>query len=212
MSSTIQRAYNVVRPHLPRTWQTYAGVRVHDARVLDATLSHPDYKRGLIEAIQEHAAGRHVELVGFGRGVSTVKALEAGAAHVSAYEAAENMLTLGVETLLANGQPLHQVTLHHALVGPAVDVFGDASGARQLDPSRLGVGDVLVIDAEGAELEILEAQDSPPAPLSIVETHPDKGSNAVEVDAKLNRLGYRVEWRDYEPDRADKDVLVGRQS
>lgn len=194
-----------MRGHLPRRWATYRGLVARDARLLDVTLSHPDYKDGVVAAIANNVSGKHVELVGFGRGITTVLALKNGATHVTAYEAAAEMIPIGVETMLANNASLSQVTLHHALVGPAVDVFGSADGARSMYPSELGCGDVLVLDCEGAEGEILKSL-SAKYDTIIVEDHPPKGTVASELVGHLE--GYKCEIVDYEPDRPKKSVVV----
>ena len=160
--SIVQSAYNRIRPYLPRAWETFNGVEVYSGRALDQTLSHPDYKQGLLDAIRDHVGGKTVELVGFGRGVTTVVALEAGASHVDVYEAATEMITLGVRTVVRNGVPLERVKFFHALVGEGVDVYGTADGASSVSPSTLGGRDVLILDCEGAERSILSTMNEMP--------------------------------------------------
>lgn len=211
--SAAQRAYDaVLRPHLPRTWRECAGIQVRDAKPLDRTADRPDYKPGLVSAIREHVSGRTVTLVGFGRGVSTAIALQAGATHVRAVEASAAMIPIAMETLVANGCPVELVTVEHALVGPAIDVYGDAGEPREVAPHELGPTDILVMDCEASELPILEDRAAPPAGVVIVETHPGKGAPTDATSRELERLGYAVETRDLaDPNNADdKRVLVGR--
>jgi len=209
----VRQAYNrIVRPRLPRSEiSVWAGVPVRDTPVLDRTRVHDGYKAGFLSAISEVVQdGDRVALVGFGRGVSTVYALRAGADHVVAYEGAAEMVDVGSETLRMVGRR-DDVTVRHAVVGEAVDLYGDGSEAEVVPPSAIADADVLVLDCEGAELSILSGIDSPPARV-VVETHPNKGASDAAVRELLDRAGYALETRAYEPNRPDKTVFVGRSS
>lgn len=206
----VQHVYNrVLRERLPRKFGVYAGVPARTCKLFDATDYFPDYKRGLIEAIQEHVSdGDHVDLVGFGRGISTVHLLRAGASHVTAYEAAPEMIEIGRETLSVNTVPEEAVDIRHSLVGEAVDVYGDESGANVVSPGELSSADVLILDCEGAEESILSKLGNLPETV-IVETHPERGvppqvtTDALKDDYETKRLRYH-------PDRElEKQVIVG---
>lgn len=205
-----QKLYNgVLRERLPRKFAIYAGVPARGARLLDATDHFPDYKPGLLSAIDEYVEdGDHVELVGFGRGISTVKLLEAGAGHVTAYEASQEMIEIGQETLEVNEVPGDAVTVEHALVGEGVDVYGDVEGATVVSPAELSDADVLVLDCEGAEAGILDELGTLPETV-IVETHPECG---VPHEATTTRLvdDYDLDLRRYSPHReVAKQVVTG---
>lgn len=206
----IQQLYNdLLRPHLPRTWGVYHGVAARDVRLLDLNTNFPDYKVGLLSAIEEHAPGRSIELVGLGRGVSTVTALRAGATHVTAYEAADRMITIATETLEANRCNFNDVTIRHALVGDAHNVYGSMDGANVVSPTDLGDADCLVLDCEGAERGILKEMDGRPE-IVIVESHPFDDAPTTIVQSLLKDLGYQVSIRMYEPDAPNhKHVLIG---
>lgn len=205
-----QKAYNnVIRDRLPRKFAVYAGVPARGARLFDVTDQFPHYKPGLLSAIEENVEdGDHVELVGFGRGVSTVKILEAGAAHVTAHEASQEMIAIGNETLQVNGIQDDAVTVNHTLVGEAIDVYGGAETATVVSPSQLSDADVLVLDCEGAESSILDALGRRPETI-IVETHPECG---VPPEATRTQLvgDYDLDSRRYSPTReAEKQVVTG---
>lgn len=208
--SLVQQLYNrVLRQRLPRKFAVYAGVPARGARLLDSTDHFPNYKPGLLSAIDEYVEdGDHVELVGFGRGVSTVKFVEAGAGHVTAHEASREMIEIGRETLEVNGVPNDAVTIEHTLVGKDVDVYGDSTGATVVSPSELSNADILVLDCEGAEEEILENLGTLPETM-IVETHPECG---VPHEATTTQLvdDYDLDLRRYSPEReVEKQVVTG---
>ncbi|WP_135823076.1 FkbM family methyltransferase [Halostella litorea] len=211
--SLIHRAYNrLVRPRLPRSEiSVYAGVPVRNTPVLDRERVHAEYKAGFLDAIGETVVdGDRVCLVGFGRGVSTVYAVRAGASHVTAIDGATEMLAIGEETLEMTGHR-GRVTTLHAIVGEAIDLYGDGDGADTVPPADLPTSDVLVLDCEGAELSILAGLEDPPQK-AVVETHPPKGAADDAVRERMREAGYaRINAREYEPDRPEKTVFVGWQ-
>jgi len=202
----LKRAYNALaRPHTPRTIGVYAGVPARSARLLDATKIHPDYKRGLVDAIESEVDdGDTVCLIGFGRGISTVYALRAGADRVVAFEGSREMIQRGRETLQMQGLG-KRVEVHHAIVGEAIDVYGSGAGAQIVSPAELPECDVLVLDCEGAELSILGGMTSAPETV-IVETHPRKGAPAAAARDVLEPYE-SVEAREY-PAAEDGSVAL----
>lgn len=210
----LQTAYNeTIRPRLPRKYGVYAGVPVRNEGLLDAVDHHPNYKRGLVDAIRETVEdGDTVVLVGGGRGVSTVHCLRAGADEVIAFEAAAEMIETAAATVRAAEVP-GRAEFRHALVGEAVEVYGDLGGADVVAPDELPDGDVLVMDCEGAERSILEGAGDLPETV-IVETHPERGVPTGPTETLLADAGYDVTARQYEPDQAvaDKRILVGRRT
>lgn len=207
LKSIVQQPYNRIRPYLPRAWGTFAGVDVPGYRLGDVTRSHESYKLGLREALREHTPGERVDLVGFGRGVTTVVMLRAGAEHVTGYEAADEMIRVGERTLRANDVPRDRVTIRHALVGEAVDVYGSADGAEAVPPAALrgSPSDVLVLDCEGAEQSIVPAVAGAYGTI-ICECHPEKGVALDDVRPALSE--YDVDSLPYEPGREEKRILV----
>lgn len=133
-----------------------------------------------------------MELVGFGRGVSTVHAIQAGATHVTAYEASKSMIDEARMTLDVNWCDRSRLTIRHALVGEDVNVFGAVGEADRMSPSELNTADMLVPDVEGAELGILDRISTWPE-IVIVETHPALGAPTAEVLDRLEPVYADVE-------------------
>lgn len=206
----IQSVYNrFLRPYLPRTWGVYRGVAARDVRLLDLHTHFPEYKEGFLSSIEEYAPSREIELVGFGRGVSTTVALEAGAQHVTAYEASPEMIQRGRETLRANRCDEERVSIVHGLVGTAKNVYGDMGDPEILNPNDLQGADCLVLDCEGAEVGILEELNTTPEVI-IVESHPFNGAPTGTVEHLLTDCGYNVDIREYVSDAPEgKHVLIG---
>lgn len=203
-----KKTYNAtIRDKLPRKSGKLAGVECPHARLLDLTADRPQYKAGFISAIHDYVReGDNALLIAFGRGVSTVHLVRAGA-RVTAYEGAKQMIDIGERTI-ENAGVDDRVTVHHAVVGEAVDLYGPMEGAEVVSPADLPEGDVLALDCEGAELSILDGLEARPETV-IVETHPDKGAPDEAVREHLSDQGYTViDDRDYEPENDDKRVLV----
>lgn len=209
MKDTLQRYYDRVRPYLPRRRGTYRGYVARDDRLLDATTARPEYKEGVVRAIEANAPGRDVRIVGFGRGITAMVALQAGARSVTAYEAAEAMVDIGIESFRLNDVPTEDLTVRHAIVGEAIDVFGSANGADGIPPDEFDPGELLVLDCEGAEVSIIDGLSVLPERM-IVETHPANGADTETVRQLMQEKGLVVESRPYEPGSDSKSVLVGR--
>lgn len=211
LREVIRTLYNkTVRPYLPRKISIYAGVPVRSAGLFDMNDHHPNYKKGLIDAISETISNNDtVVLVGFGRGVSAVHCLRSGASEVIAYEAATQMCELGRETLELTGDS-KSVDINHAIVGEEINVYGDSTNAAVVTPDNLKYGDVLLLDCEGAEASILGGLDWRPGSC-IIETHPERGVPTEKTASMLTDLGYDVRRKMYEPEQnhESKRILVG---
>lgn len=208
----VRRFYDLtLRPYLPEKYRLLAGVAVRDTPLFDLTADKPNYKRGLMTAIERGVReGDIVDLVGYGRGVSTIRAFDAGASHVTAYEASEEMIELANETVTVNRPFGTDVTVKHALVGDPIKIYGDASGADVVDPSTLCESDVLVLDCEGSEKSILESLGSFPRTI-ICETHPERGVSTAEVVDTIDD-SYVVDLLEYEPDEGPKKVVYAEKA
>lgn len=191
----IQRAYNrLVRPHLPRKIASYNGVPVRQPRLFDATDHDPDYESALLAAVRRQVdRGDHVVIVGGGWGVSAVVAArEAGpGGAVDVIEASREQWGHVRETCRLAGVA-DRVTVRHAVVGEAIDVWGPVADADHVPPESLPAADVLVLDCEGAERPILEEFDGVPARM-VVETHELFDSSHDVVAEALERSGYDCE-------------------
>lgn len=193
-----------LRSRLPRRYGNYGGIAARDVRLLDFTATFPDYKQGLIEAIEFHINPEDtVTLVGAGRGVSSVRIAEQGAT-VHAYEAAKEMIPVAKETVQVAGYD-HQTTFHHRTVGDSIDVYGSEFGPH-MKPKFLNPNDVLVMDCEGAEYSILKDLHHYPETV-IVETHPEKEVKTKWVESVLLDAGYDVVNNPYKEDSPNKRVL-----
>jgi hypothetical protein len=108
------------------------------------------------------------------------------------------------ETLRLN-QIYHRTSVEHAVVGSAIDIYGDLEGARHVHPTDLPACDILELDCEGAEIEILQQLSISPRTI-IVETHAHLDAPEADVRAELDRLGYDIVERGIE--MAEKGVFV----
>jgi len=206
----VQRAYDgIVRDHLPRTWCVYGDIPARDNRLLDTTDYKPHYKAGLVSAIQDHVGdGDDAVLIGGGRGISSVHLARQGA-RVVAYEAGAEMCDIARDTVARQGWS-QAVDVRHAVVGDALDVFGELGEPDTVPAESLDTRDVLVMDCEGAEMSILRRLEDWPQTI-IVESHPGNGATTGAVRTRLEHRGYDVTDRQYEPgDTSGKRVVVGR--
>lgn len=220
MNAIIHSIYNnLVRPRTPGKIALFNGVAVRDGitsrgvRLFDINDVQPDYKQEFIEAIHSNIRqGDDVTLIGGGRGVTAVHALRAGAGHVTAYEAASVMLPVIEETVdmdwLASPET---VDIKHALVAEGRNVYGDIEEAEIIEPTNLNLGDVLVMDCEGAEEPIIE-QMNPTCHRIIVETHPAQNAPTERVRKLIRERGYEIiHDRSIESWDEGKRVLVGQR-
>lgn len=207
----IQQIYNsTIRLYLPNKSRTLTRVDVKDTPLFDRSADNPEYKIGLILALYDNiSTNDHVDIVGFGRGVTTTHCLYAGASHVIGYEGAVNMIRKGTDTVERNFGDTSSIDVRHAIVGEPIDVYGDSSDAAIISPSDLSDADALVLDCEGAEISILSELGSLPETI-ICESHPKKGAPAEEIVDLLNDE-YTVTTRSHKPEQDAKLVVVGEK-
>lgn len=205
----VQSLYNsTIRHRLPKKSRSLAGVTLDDAPLFDLTVERPLYKIGLVMSIYDHVSdGDHVEIVGFGRGVSTTHILRAGAGSVTGYEGAANMITKGKKTVARNYDGTPSLDVRHAVVGESIDVYGDQSNAQSVHPSELSDADVLVLDCEGAEKSILEHLGTNPETI-LCESHPSKGTRVSTITSILDDR-YTTTVRKQKPRKDAKSIVIG---
>lgn len=187
-----------ITPHLPRRFATFNGVRVRGARVGDGILpwrdrDKPAFESGLVAAIEEHVTeGDDAVIVGGGWGVTAVRtARRVGkAGSVIVFEGSTREVARVRETLRLNGG-FNNVTVHHAVVGPAVALRGNAGDAEQVRPKELPECDVFELDCEGAETTIISELEIRPRRI-FVETHSMNDAPPEEVREGLAAKDYRV--------------------
>lgn len=209
---TVRKIYNnTIRRSLPKKNRTLAGVTVHDTPLFDLSADNPRYKTGFLMAIHDNISeGDTVDIIGFGRGVSTVHILRAGAKKVNAYEAASDMITLGTDTLKRNvDSNTAKVEIKNAVVGEPVDVYGDYSDADFVSPGELSMSDVFVLDCEGAETDILSNLGTYPNTI-ICETHPTKGA-PPEAIVDILEDEYETSIREHKLSEHPTKVVVGHR-
>ena len=194
---TIQSIYNnYIRTLLPKRTVTYNEVSVEAGRVADSlipwqTTDIPNYEGGLLRGIRKYVDdGDTVVVVGGGWGVSTVVAArQAGSSgRVITFEGSKEVVETVEETVDKN-QVGDRVSVQHAIVAQANSLRGDADGAQVIHPSGLPECDVLVLDCEGAELDIIEEMEIQPSAL-IAETHGMFGATEQKVRSRLKGAGY----------------------
>lgn len=196
-----------VRDRLPRKIGVYNGIPVRDRALLDVTDEQPDYEGALVAAVRWYVTtGDNVVVVGGGRGVSTVSAARATGptGEVDSFEGGDEQFVLLEETLELNRVD-EWTSVHRAVVGNDVDVYGDTRESAMVEPSGLPECDVLVLDCEGAEVGVLDGLQQQPRTI-IVETHGFLGTPETEVREVLSHHGYEVVKR--QPEYEDRGVIV----
>lgn len=187
-----------IGPHLPRRPGTFNGVRVRGARLGDGVLpwrdgDKPEFESGLVAAIEEHVEeGDDAVIVGGGWGVTTVRtARRVGkTGSVTVFEGSAREAARVRETLRVNGG-FDNVTVHHAIVGPAVAIRGESGDAEQVNPEELPECNVLELDCEGAETTILKEMIVRPRRI-FVESHSVNDAPPSEVREILVAKGYQI--------------------
>lgn len=174
------------RPQLPARDGTYTkcnGVLTTrtDTKLLDRYIGLINYEGPLIRCMkQEIEPGDRVVIVGGGYGVSSVVAsrLAGSEGNVIVFEGAENMLPKIEETVSVNKAT--NVKIRHNVVSEAISLYGDDNGTSVIPPQELPDCDVLVLDCEGAEVDILTNMIHSPRSV-VVETHGHYGAPTSEV-------------------------------
>lgn len=185
-----------IRPFIPRRTVAYNGITVRASHMGDSLIPWqetdlPDYECGLIRGIRTHVQeGETVVVVGGGWGVSTVAATNQVGENgqVITYEGGKESVEKVLDTVKLNDAEEY-VSVKHAVVGDAVAIRGNFSEAKDIPPTKLTECDVLVLDCEGAEIEILEKMEMRPRAI-IVETHGMYGATKADVDEQLAKAGF----------------------
>lgn len=192
--TALRRIYDsLVRPHLPKKVGVYNGVPVRDRGLLDVTDVQENYEGALVESIRSTVeTGDDCVVVGGGRGVSGVIAANAAGpdADVTIYEGSQNQVELVSDTVEL-AQVSKWTTVKHAVVSEAVDIYGETGTADRIQPQEIVDCEALILDCEGAELNIIEALSQHPEKI-IVETHGVFDSPESEVRDALNSQDYNV--------------------
>lgn len=202
-----------VRDRLPRKVGVYNGIPIRDRALFDVTDEQPEYEGALVSGIRRQVStGDHVVVVGGGRGVSTVCASTATGpdGRVECFEGGLEQYNRLADTIRLNRVD-RWTSAHHAVVGEAVDIYGESDGASVVAPADLPDCDVLVLDCEGAEIGILTSLERPPETV-IVETHGFLDSPESAVREVLAERGYEVIDRGVEYEDRGVIVLTARRT
>jgi hypothetical protein len=214
----------VIRPALPMADPIlYAGIPVGHRKVGDARFSRdfddaPGYEQALVTALKADVErGDRVVIVGGGLGVTSVIAAKATGAtgHVDCYEGDWRGVTR-IRQVARLNVVADRITAHHAIVGKAIAVSGNAAAARSIHPCDMPDCDLLELDCEGSEIGILNDMVIRPAVI-LVETHGFLGAPTHWVREILEARGYHVDdlgWAEPRFTNAcvqnDIRVLIGR--
>jgi hypothetical protein len=214
----------VIRPALPIADPIlYAGIPVGHRKVGDARFSRdfndaPGYEQALVTALKANVGpGDRVVIVGGGLGVTSVIAATAAGAsgHVDCYEGDRRGMTR-IRQVARLNVVSDRITAHHAIVGKAIAVSGNAAAARSILPCDMPDCDVLELDCEGSEIGILSDMVIRPGVI-LVETHGFLGAPTDWVRAILEARGYHVDDLGWAEPRFlnacvqnDIRVLIGR--
>lgn len=201
--------YNAIRDFTPRKIGVINGVAYRGPRLFDVTDHQPTWKPPLVNALRATLSpGQSVVFVGGGWCIAPViAAREVGAAgHVDVYEAADQWVAQGRQTITLN-DVTDRVTIHHGIVGEVVTARGPTGGADTVPPSELPDCDCLVLDCEGAERSILQNAEQlrSRTEVLVVETHTDRESPPGTVVDLLE--GWRTELTPF-PHRQDAVVTA----
>lgn len=208
---SIQFNYNrFIRPLFPKKVVEYNDVSVRASYLGDGiipwqTTDIPGYEGALIRGIRRYVTtGDNVVIVGGGWGVSSVAAAGRVGKHgkVITFEASQDAVDKIRYTLDLNDVD-NRVLVHHQIVARAISLRGPEGDVETIVPEDLPECDVLVLDCEGAEIDILSEMEIRPRVI-IVETHGIFGAPKDEVKDKLTNAGYNPvtseiaeeRWRD----------------
>lgn len=202
-----------IRPFLPtRGRHRLNGVPWRTRRLGDSVTtpgwSDPTYEDALLSALRSQVRpGDSVGVIGGGRGISSVVAAERAGTdgRVAVYEASADRIDWIEQTVSLN-EVADRVDVHHALVGPAVAVYGRAGSVSHVAPQDLPAFDVLEMDCEGAELAVLRELDQSPR-VVIVEVHPPEVTEAAVRDV-LDDRGYVIVDRGWENEDAGTPLPI----
>lgn len=188
----------LIRPLLPKRIISYNSVLVRASRVGDSLVPWqmsdiPGYESALIEGIQQYVeTGDTVVVVGGGWGVSTVQAARQAGTDglIMTFEGSAESVEHVEDTIRLNDVD-DRVSVRHAIVAQAISLRGEDDDADVVSPTDLPACDILVLDCEGAEVDILEEMEVRPRAV-LVETHGMFDAPKTTVRDKLDTAGYKI--------------------
>lgn len=199
--------YNRIRPFTPRKYISYSGIAIQHGRLFDLS-DEREFKPEAVEVVKNSIrSGDHVVEVATGHGVFSLICAVRGAT-VDSYECSAERIQdatslhelVGVENV---------IEVHRGFVGESNGRPPDDFEGDRIAPSDLPKCDVLLLDCEGAELEIIRGV-APRPPKIIVETHPSQGAPTADVERVLIDRNYRITSK--QRVNARKHILVASES
>jgi len=160
----------------------------------EGTKDAPDYEEKLLLGINRVVKpGHRVTVIGGGHGITAIAAaLRTGpSGAVTCYEAGRGHAR-AIRRAARRNAVHDRLTVKHAVVGKAVDVWGTGSPAPVFSATSLPECDVLEMDCEGSERLILDEMTIRP-PAILVETHGHLGAPTDSIGERLIKMGYDVE-------------------
>lgn len=212
LEKSIPFLYEQLWPYLPKSRErvTLNGVESsHHKSLLDKYLpsfvllyvptDETEYERQYISGIHQYLdEGDDVVAIGGGEGISTVimakNTGDDGEVHVFEGSAEEYEKT---KTATHVNGVSDCVTVHHAIVAKDFSLRNSPKGADVIDPCNLPKSDVLAIDADGAEIPILENISYCPDKL-IIEHHEVRKNGEKIVEYQPNKVRDLIETAGYE--------------
>jgi hypothetical protein len=205
---------------LPSTgYVRFNGVPVRRRKAFESAISwevqpdrdRPDYEGVLLQAIRENLdEGMDVVVVGGGWGVSSVVAANAvgPSGSVTTYEASPVMAERIERTVTLSGFGA-RASVRRFAVGEASRVWYPDHQVETVPASELPECDALVLDCEGAEIEILGTMTVAPEAIA-VETHGCYDAPSSEVGEILRDLGYHIQESRWtrEPAARERDLRL----
>lgn len=200
----IQSLYNsLVREYLPRKQKVLNGVVTKKAKLFDIQTVNNGYEGPLVRSIREFVRSSDTCLIiGGGWGVSSVVAARI-TEDVIVYEGSLDQVQYVEETLKLNDVE-ETVDVRLGLVSGGGQYYGERP-ADTVSPGCLPAADVLIMDCEGAEIDILEEMKMKPRTI-IVESHGHLGAPTDKVVDLLEEQGYNI--LRIAPESEETDVMV----
>ncbi len=159
----------------------------------------PDYEERYISSIRRYITeGEKVVVVGGGEGISTVATAKQvqSSGKVDVFEGGSEEAQKTKKTVDINDVS-GIVTVHHAIVSNAYSLRSSAGDAKVVSPSELPECDTLAIDADGAEIPILERVSIRPNKL-IIEHHEVSDGNKLIVEYQPDKMRSLIQNLGYE--------------
>lgn len=204
-----------IAPLFPETNAEYNGVKVNDYSTyyFDSIVpwrkeKRPYYESGLISGLEEHVKeGDRVAIVGGGWGVTAVKSAQivGKSGKVIVFEGSADKISHIQETVTMN-KVSNNVDVDHCIVGPAINLRGEARGANHISPDELPECDVLELDCEGAEIEILDNMTIRPRVI-LVESHGMYDAPSSKIENLLMDNSYSVKLKEV-ADKGNREKCI----